>query len=127
MFDAAQSDTPFSGDEPARPERVRLVDMQHRPSVARAPRPAGPASAPGPVRSLDTPERLAAIEAALTELRPRLQADGGDCCLVGVEGDVVRVRMSGACAGCQLASMTVLGVRMKLIEKLGFPVKVVPV
>jgi NifU-like protein len=35
--------------------------------------------------------------------------------------------MTGACAGCQLASMTVLGVRMKLIEKLGFPVKVVPV
>ncbi len=116
-------------DEPAspRPERVRLLDMQRRPAVARAAQPAGPACAPRPARNLDTPEHLAAIEAALAELRPRLKADGGDCQLVGVEGDVVRVRMTGACAGCQLASMTVLGVRMKLIEKLGFPVKVVPV
>ena len=101
--------------------------MNRRPAVAKAPAPAGLACAPRPSRSLDGPQHLAAIEAALAELRPRLQADGGDCCLVGVEGDVVRVRMTGACAGCQLASMTVLGIRMKLIEKLGFPVKVVPV
>ena len=126
MFDDAPS-RPFLEDEPARPERVRLIDMQRRPAAPKALKPAGPACAPRAARSLDKPEHIAAIEAALTELRPRLQADGGDCCLVGVEGDVVRVRMTGACAGCQLASMTVLGVRMKLIEKLGFPVKVVPV
>jgi len=129
MFAAALNDMPYFEEEPAapRPERVRLIDMQRRPAVAKAPQPAGPACAPRPARSLDKPEHLAAIEAALAELRPRLNADGGDCQLVGVEGDVVRVRMTGACAGCQLASMTVLGVRMKLIEKLGFPVKVVPV
>ena len=126
MFDDAPSRS-FQDDEPARPERVRLVDMQRRPPAAKAPRPAGPACAPRPARALDKPEHITLIEAALTELRPRLQADGGDCRLVGVQGDVVRVRMTGACAGCQLASMTVLGVRMKLIEKLGFPVKVVPV
>jgi NifU-like protein len=129
MFEAALSDMPMFEDEPAapRPERVRLLDMQRRPAVARAAQPAGPACAPRPARDLDKPEHLATIEAALAELRPRLKADGGDCQLVGVEGDIVRVRMTGACAGCQLASMTVLGVRMKLIEKLGFPVKVVPV
>ncbi|MGO9419623.1 NifU family protein [Roseiarcus sp.] len=129
MFEAALNDMPYFEEEPAapRPERVRLIDMQRRPAAAKAPQPAGPACAPRPTRSLDRPEHLAAIEAALAELRPRLNADGGDCQLVGVEGDVVRVRMTGACAGCQLASMTVLGVRMKLIEKLGFPVKVVPV
>ena len=129
MFDAPLNDMPIFEDEPAAPrqERVRLIDMQRRPSVARAPVPAGPAAAPRPARSLDKPEHLAIIEAALAELRPRLKADGGDCQLIGVEGDVVRVRMTGACAGCQLASMTVLGVRMKLIEKLGFPVKVVPI
>ncbi len=129
MFDAALSETPFHDDEPPapRPGRVRLLDMQRRPSVARAPQPAGPACAPRPARDLDRPEHLAAIEATLAELRPRLKADGGDCELVQVEGDVVRVRMTGACVGCQLASMTVLGVRMKLIERLGFPVKVVPV
>jgi NifU-like protein len=130
MFDAALSDLPMFEDEPAaprRPERVRLIDMQRRPPAARAPEPTGPACAPRPTRNIDRPEHLAAIEAALAELRPRLKADGGDCQFVGVEGDVVRVRMTGACAGCQLASMTVLGVRMKLIEKLGFPVKVVPI
>jgi NifU-like protein len=129
MFDAALSEMPFLEDEPTapRPERVRLLDRQRCPAVANAPQPAGPACAPRPARDLDKPEHLAAIEAALAELRPRLMADGGDCELVRVEGDVVRVRMTGTCAGCQLASMTVLGVRMKLIEKLGFPVKVVPV
>ncbi len=129
MFEAALSDMPISDDEPVspRPERVRLLDMQRRPVVAKAPAAPGPASAPRPARSLDTPEHMAAIEAALAELRPRLKADGGDCELVRVEGDIVRVRMTGACSGCQLASMTVLGVRMKIIEKLGFPVKVIPV
>ncbi len=129
MFDAALSDTPFPDDEPAapRPGRVRLLDLQRRPAVTRAPQPAGPACAPRPARDLDKPEHIAAIEATLAELRPRLQADGGDCQFVGVVGDLVRVRMTGACVGCQLASMTVLGVRMKLIERLGFPVKVVPV
>ncbi len=79
------------------------------------------------MRRLDGAERVAAIESALAELRPRLQLDGGDCELVDIVEDVVRVRLTGACVGCQLASTTVLGVRMRLIEKLGFPVKVVPV
>jgi NifU-like protein len=102
---------------------VRLVGLERRPSVARA----APAPAPRPVRRLDTVERIAAIEGALAALRPRLKADGGDCELVDVVDDVVRVRLTGACVGCQLASMTVLGVRMRLIEALGFPIKVVPV
>ena len=129
MFEAALSETPMFDDEPAAPlpKRVRLLDLQRRPAACAAPKPAGPACAPRPARNLDRPEHLAAIEAALAELRPRLKADGGDCQFVGVEDDIVRVRMTGACVGCQLASMTVLGVRMKLIEKLGFPVKVVPV
>ena len=50
MFDAALSDTPFPDDEPAapRPGRVRLLDLQRRPAVTRAPQPAGPACAPRP-------------------------------------------------------------------------------
>jgi NifU-like protein len=102
---------------------VRLVGLDRRPSVART----APAPAPRPARRLDSAERLAAIEAALAALRPRLKADGGDCQLVEVVDDIVKVRLTGACVGCQLASMTVLGVRMRLIEALGFPVKVVPV
>ena len=97
-----------------------------RPGAA-AVRRRRPAPAPRPARRLDAAERNAAIESALAALRPRLKADGGDCELVDVVDDVVRVRLTGACVGCQLASMTVLGVRMRLVEALGFPIKVVPV
>ncbi len=112
------------GDEPGAspPRSVRLVGLDRRPTIAKA-----AALPPRPVRRLDSAERVAAIESALAELRPRLRLDGGDCELVDIIEDVVRVRLTGACVGCQLASMTVLGVRMRLIEKLGFPVKVVPV
>jgi NifU-like protein len=67
------------------------------------------------------------VARAVDEIRPRLQRDGGDCHLISVEGNQVKVRMSGACAGCQLAFMTVHGIQAKLIEKLGFPVRVLPV
>ena len=42
-------------------------------------------------------------------------------------GDTVQVKLSGACVGCQMASVTISGVREKLIETLGIPLKVVPV
>jgi Fe-S cluster biogenesis protein NfuA len=71
--------------------------------------------------------RFAEVEEALAEIRPRLQRDGGDCRLVSVEGNLVKVKMSGACAGCQLAFMTVHGIQAKLTEKLGRLVRVIPV
>lgn len=71
--------------------------------------------------------RVAKIRAALDEIRPFLQRDGGDCQLVGVEGNVVRVKMSGACVGCQLASVTIHGIQAKLNSKLGMQLRVAPV
>jgi NifU-like protein len=71
--------------------------------------------------------RVAMIRAALDEIRPYLQRDGGDCELVGVEGNVVRVKMKGACIGCQLASVTIHGIQAKLIAKLGMQLRVAPV
>jgi Fe-S cluster biogenesis protein NfuA len=38
-----------------------------------------------------------AVVAALEEVRPYLQADGGDVEVVGVEGGVVSLRLEGAC------------------------------
>jgi Fe-S cluster biogenesis protein NfuA len=49
------------------------------------------------------------VQAALAEVRPALQMDGGDVELVGVEGGVVRVRLLGACGGCPMATMTLVG------------------
>ncbi len=46
------------------------------------------------------------IEEALKEIRPALQADGGDVELVEVEGDIVKVRLTGACGGCPMSQMT---------------------
>jgi Fe-S cluster biogenesis protein NfuA len=46
------------------------------------------------------------VEAALKEIRPSLQADGGDVELVDVENGIVKVRMTGACGGCPMSQMT---------------------
>ena len=50
------------------------------------------------------------VEKALEEIRPHLQADGGDVELVEVgEDGVVKVRLTGHCAGCPMARMTLQG------------------
>ncbi len=46
------------------------------------------------------------VEHALTEVRPALQADGGDVRLVSVVGGVVQIHLEGACDGCPLAHST---------------------
>ncbi len=47
------------------------------------------------------------VQAALDKVRPHLQADGGDVELVEItEGNVVRVRLKGACGGCPMSQMT---------------------
>lgn len=43
----------------------------------------------------------------LEEIRPSLQADGGDVELVDVTDDgVVKVRLQGACHGCPMSQLT---------------------
>ena len=47
------------------------------------------------------------IEEALTQVRPFLEADGGDIRLVEVTDDyVVKVKLLGACGDCQVSVMT---------------------
>lgn len=47
------------------------------------------------------------VEKALLKVRPSLQADGGDVELIEVsEEGVVKVKLTGACGGCPMASMT---------------------
>jgi len=46
------------------------------------------------------------IEKALADIRPSLQADGGDVELVDVEKGIVKVRLTGACSGCPMSQMT---------------------
>ena len=46
------------------------------------------------------------VEAALAEIKPRIQADGGDIELVAIENKTVKVRLRGACASCPMAALT---------------------
>ena len=47
------------------------------------------------------------VEAVLGKVRPMLQRDGGDVELVDVQDDgVVKVRLTGACSGCPMSTMT---------------------
>ena len=47
------------------------------------------------------------VQKALEDVRPSLQADGGDIELVEVKEDgTVMVRLQGACAGCPMSQMT---------------------
>ena len=46
------------------------------------------------------------VEKALDDIRPALQADGGDIEFVDVVDGVVQVRLQGACAGCPMSQIT---------------------
>ena len=59
------------------------------------------------------------IEDALKEVRPMLQADGGDVELLSVTDDgKVTLKLTGACSGCPMSSMTLkMGVERLLKKK----------
>jgi Fe-S cluster biogenesis protein NfuA len=46
------------------------------------------------------------IDVVLDRIRPLLRSDGGDIELVDVIGNTARVRLTGRCAGCPSAYMT---------------------
>ena len=48
----------------------------------------------------------AKVEEILNNIRPSLQADGGDVELVDVKEGIVSLRLKGACAGCPMSAMT---------------------
>ena len=59
------------------------------------------------------------VRTALDELRPNLQADGGDIGLVEIDDGVVKVKLQGACAGCPMSQMTMKwGVEQYLKNKI---------
>jgi Fe-S cluster biogenesis protein NfuA len=46
------------------------------------------------------------IEIALNSIRPFLQRDGGDVEFVSIVGDIVNVRLVGACETCSMQEST---------------------
>ena len=64
---------------------------------------------------------LEKIENALTEIRPFLEADGGDISLVEVTKDmVVKVKFMGACSNCNV-KMTTLKNGVEIVVKRAVP------
>ncbi|RLC60953.1 MAG: NifU family protein [Chloroflexi bacterium] len=58
------------------------------------------------------------IQAVLEQIRPILQAEGGDVELVDVNSGVVSVRLTGACGCCPMSTMTLkMGIEQALKEK----------
>jgi Fe-S cluster biogenesis protein NfuA len=58
------------------------------------------------------------VEKVLDEIRPALQADGGNVELVDVSEDgIVKVRLTGACGCCPMSTYTLkMGIEQKLKE-----------
>ncbi len=46
------------------------------------------------------------VENALEEIRPFLLADGGNISLISIEENIVKVKLEGACVGCNVNQMT---------------------
>jgi NifU-like protein len=77
--------------------------------------PAAKAKAPAPMTNLQRINRIQ--EVLTTEVRPLLQADGGDVELVDVDGKRVLVAFRGHCAWCPVSDVTLKGaVQAKLRE-----------
>jgi NifU-like protein len=79
-----------------------------------------------PKSGLTNLQRMKRIEELLEEIRPNLQRHHGDVELVEVDGKYVYLNMTGACAGCQMASTTLGGIQQHLAEGLGEFIQVLP-
>ena len=59
------------------------------------------------------------VEAVLDKIRPSLVADGGNVELVDVSDGVVKVKLTGACAGCPMSTLTLkMGIEQVLKQEI---------
>ena len=59
------------------------------------------------------------VESVMDTIRPALQADGGDVELVDVEDGKVKVKLTGACAGCPMSQLTLkMGIERELKKQI---------
>ena len=55
---------------------------------------------------MEAEELLNIVENALQEIRPYLQADGGNISLIEIRDNIVSVQLEGNCLGCAINQMT---------------------
>ncbi len=116
-----------SGASAAKEIKARAQQARKETAEPQQTSPLAPLSPLPPATAMTNLQKIRLIEETIEELRPLLRKDGGDCELVDVDNSNVLVKLSGACVGCQMASVTVSGIQERLVAKLGIPVRVVPV
>ncbi|MGM0431756.1 MAG: NifU family protein [Spirochaetota bacterium] len=68
------------------------------------------------------------VKQAINDIRPSLQNDGGDIDFISLDGDTVKVRLVGSCAGCPMSQMTLKqGVERYLREKVSSTLEVISI
>jgi len=55
---------------------------------------------------MNTEELKTSVETALQEIRPYLEADGGNISLVEITNNTVSIKLEGACLDCSVNQMT---------------------
>lgn len=89
--------------------------------------PLSPMPPAAPTATTITAKEAIWVAKIIEEMRPIFHADGGDVELVDIEDTKVFVQMTGACSGCQIASLTLGGLTKRITETLGRPMRVLPV
>ena len=81
-----------------------------------------------PDSALELPLTAENVESVLDEVRPYLIADGGNVALHEIDGNVVWLKLQGACGSCPSSVMTMkMGIENRLMEKIPEIVAVEPI
>ena len=110
----------------------RVIDEVIANKKAQASCPSSTHFAAAPVAEVTT-EKTSSVADSITlqvrdiinDLRPNLQADGGDMSLVSATPHLITVILSGACIGCMMTDMTLGWLQDQISKKLGFLIPVV--
>ncbi|KAM0972478.1 hypothetical protein ACFX1X_020506 [Malus domestica] len=72
-----------------------------------------------PDSAVELPLTAENVENVLDEIRPYLISDGGNVSLHEIDGNVVRLKLEGACGSCPSSVMTMkMGIERRLMEKI---------
>ncbi|XP_027160085.1 nifU-like protein 2, chloroplastic [Coffea eugenioides] len=72
-----------------------------------------------PDSAIELPLTAENVESVLDEIRPYLIADGGNVALHEIDGNVVKLKLQGACGSCPSSVMTMkMGIERRLMEKI---------
>ncbi|KAJ6928031.1 nifU-like protein 2 [Populus alba x Populus x berolinensis] len=91
--------------------RARLPSFAQRRLVVKA--------VATPDSAVELPLTADNVESVLDEVRPYLISDGGNVALHEIDGNVVRLKLQGACSSCSASVTTMkMGIESRLMEKI---------